>query len=86
MRLRPDTARTLDSRGFVYSRMNLYDKAIADFDKALSRDSKLAGALYARGLAKRLRHDTAGGDADIAAAKTMDPTVAEQYAGYGVKP
>src|SRR5438876_8303412 len=32
LRLRPDDAYTLHSRGFVYFRMGRYDKAIADFD------------------------------------------------------
>jgi tetratricopeptide (TPR) repeat protein len=85
LRLRPDGAAALDSRGFVYFRMGRYDKAIADCDKALSGYPN-ANSLYVRGLAKRMRQDTAGGDADIAAAKTIEPNVAEQYAGYGVKP
>jgi hypothetical protein len=66
--------------------MNRYDKAIADCDNALSRDPKLAGTLYVRGLAKRRRYHVAGGDADIAAAMRSDPKVAERYAGYGVRP
>ena len=86
LRLRPDDAYTLHSRGFVYFRMGRYDKAIADFDNSLTRDPKSADMLYTRGLAKRMYHDIAGGDADIAAAKTIDAKVADRYAGYGVKP
>jgi tetratricopeptide (TPR) repeat protein len=85
LRLRPDDVGALDSRGFVYFRMRRYDKAIADLDKALSRDPN-ADSLYVRGLSKRMRHDIAGSDADISAAKTIDPKVAERYAGYGVSP
>ena len=86
LRLRPDDAGTMHSRGFVHFRMGRYDEAIADFDNSLSRDPKSADMLYMRGLAKGVRHDTAGSDADIAEAKAIDPKVAERYAGYGVKP
>ena len=86
VRLSPDSANALDFRGVVYFRMKRYDEAIADFNKALSRDPKLASSLYVRGLAKRMRHDIPGGDADIAAAKKIEPRVAERYAGFGVKP
>jgi tetratricopeptide (TPR) repeat protein len=85
LRLRADNAAALDSRGFVYFRMGSYDKAIANLDNALSRYPN-ANSLYVRGLSKRMRHDIAGGDADIAAAKTLDPKVVEQYAAYGVRP
>src|SRR5437660_766717 len=86
LRLRPDDAGTMHSRGFVHFRMGRYDEAIADFDNSLSRDPKSADMLYMRGLAKGVRHDTAGSDADIAEAKAIDPRVAERYAGYGVEP
>ena len=86
LRLRPDDAGTMHSRGFVHFRMGRYDEAIADFDNSLSRDPKSADMLYMRGLAKGVRHDTAGSDADIAEAKAIDPKVAERYAGYGVRP
>ena len=86
LRLRPDDAGTMHSRGFVHFRMGRYDEAIADFDNSLSRDPKSADMLYMRGLAKGVRHDTAGSDADIAEAKEIDPKVAERYAGYGVRP
>ena len=74
----------LDSRGFVYFRLGQFDKAIADYDAALRGDPESASSLYVRGLAKRHKGDTAGGDADIAAAKVIDPKVANTYAGYGV--
>ena len=86
LRLRPDDAGTMHSRGFVHFRMGRYDEAIADFDNSLSRDPKSADMLYMRGLAKGVRHDTAGSDADIAEAKAIDPKVAERYARYGVRP
>jgi tetratricopeptide (TPR) repeat protein len=81
LRLRPGDEGTLGVRGFVYFRMGNYDDAIADFDNRLKGEPKSADSLYVRGLAKRMRHDMAGGDADIAAAKNIDPKVATRYAG-----
>jgi tetratricopeptide (TPR) repeat protein len=84
--LRPENAPMQDSRGFVEFRMNNYTAAISDFNSALGKDAKLSSSLYVRGLAKRRNGDTTGGDADIAAAKAIDPKMAETYAGYGVAP
>jgi tetratricopeptide (TPR) repeat protein len=86
LRLIPNDKLAFYSRGFVYFRMGDYDDAIADLDKRLKRDPKAADSLYVRGLAKRRRHDIAGGDMDIAAAKAIDPSVSDRFAGYGVKP
>ena len=52
------------------------DRAIADFDQAIKLDPKNAKAIYERGVAKRKSGDAAGADADIAAAKQLDPDVA----------
>jgi hypothetical protein len=43
-------------------------------------DPSDANALYNRGLAKRKAGDTAGGDADIAKAKQLDPKVNPEFA------
>lgn len=45
---------------------------------------KVSFSLYGRGLAKLKSGDTAGGNADIVAAKAMNPKVADRYAKYGV--
>jgi Flp pilus assembly protein TadD len=42
---------------------------------AVQLDPKDAKALYARGLAKRRNGDATGSDADMAAAKALDPDV-----------
>jgi len=77
-------AHALDSRGLVYLKMGEFDKAIADYDAAFKSDPKLAGSLYGRGLAKRKKGDDAGADLDIAAAKALRPTIADDFARYGV--
>jgi tetratricopeptide (TPR) repeat protein len=65
-----------DSLGFVHLRMKAWDKAIADYNRALSSRPDLTLSLYGRGIAKRARGDIAGGDADIAAAKKSEPDIA----------
>jgi tetratricopeptide (TPR) repeat protein len=84
--LRPNVAETLDSRAFVYFRLGQFDRAIADDTAALAIEPRFAGARYVRGLAKRHAGDVIGGDADVAAARAIDPTIAETYAKYGVGP
>ena len=46
---------------------------------------KFAGALYGRGLAKQKKGDRAGADADFAAAKTIRPDIADEFAKFGIE-
>ena len=64
--------------------MGLYDDAIKDCSASLIRNPKSASSLYVRGLAKKRNHSETSGDADIAAAKMIDPKIARTYANYGV--
>ena len=84
IRLAPSDPGYLGSRGFVYLRQNRLDEAIADYDAALKLDPRMAASLYGRGLAKQKKGDQAGGDADIAAAKAINATIADEFAKYGV--
>lgn len=86
LRLKPGTATTLNSRAFAYFRARYFEHAIDDANAALAIDSKLASSLYVRGLAKLESGDAAGGNADIAAAKTLDPKIQDTYQRYGVLP
>ena len=45
---------------------------------------KSAYSLYGPGLAKLKKGDRAGGDADVAAAKAIEPNIVEKYATYGL--
>jgi len=85
LRLGPGDAATLNSRGFAYLKMRKFDLAVADFDAALKRNPRQSGPLYGRGLAKRMNGDAAGGNADIAAAKRLDPDVARAFERYGIR-
>ena len=86
LRLRPNTADYLDSRGLVYLRKNDYDKAIADYNAALHLQPKIAWSLYGRGLAKLHKGLTADGQADIAAATALEPKIAQHAATNGITP
>jgi tetratricopeptide (TPR) repeat protein len=74
----------LDSRGLVHLRMGAYDKAIADYDKALAINPHLAFSLYGRGLAEIAKGDAAGGKADIAAATAAEPNMGRRAHHYGL--
>ena len=84
LRRKPNDADTLDSRAFVYFRMERFDDAVADIGNALRRNPGLANSLFIRGVIKLKRGDTAGGNADLAAAKGIDADVSETYKRYGV--
>ncbi|MFI5031524.1 MAG: hypothetical protein ACHQPH_12570 [Reyranellales bacterium] len=60
--------------------------AIADYDNALKRNPTLPPSQFGRGVAKRGKGDLSGGDADIIAAKAIDPGVADKMAKLGVMP
>jgi hypothetical protein len=51
------------------------DRAIADYDQVIRLQPNYAAALYWRGMAKRFKAGDAGGDADIAAAKKLNPNI-----------
>ncbi len=86
LRMRPDTAAFLDSRGLVYLRQKNYDRAIADYDAALHLRPKIAWSLYGRGLAKQHKGKTAEAQVDIAAATALQPKIADTAAKYGITP
>ncbi len=80
LRLAPQSAAALGSRGLVYFRMAHYAQAIADCTASLDRDPKSADALYVRGLARQRAGDPRRGTADIAAAQALDPKIIQTYA------
>jgi hypothetical protein len=84
LRIRPNFADSLDSRAFVKLKMNQPQAAIVDYDAVLQLSARKASSLYGRGIAK-LRTGDAGGNDDIAAAKTIEPGVADEFNRYGVR-
>lgn len=79
------TAATYDSRALAHLKAGRLDAALADYESALRIDPRMAPALYGRGLTKIRRGDRTGGEADLAAARGARATVAEEFAGYGVR-
>ncbi|MFL6601714.1 MAG: tetratricopeptide repeat protein, partial [Steroidobacteraceae bacterium] len=76
----------LDSRGFALLRMGRYDDAITSYDQSLELRPTQPESLYGRGLAKRLKGDTAGSDRDMKLAVVFDRQVGKTFEGYGLKP
>jgi tetratricopeptide (TPR) repeat protein/predicted aspartyl protease len=86
LKIRPNTAAFLDSRGLVYLRQNEFERAIADYDAALRLQPKIAWSLYGRGLARQRKGMKAESQADVDAAMALDPNIAERARGYGITP
>lgn len=76
----------MDSRGLVLLRLGRLDEAIVQYDAAIKAQPKQAWSLYGRGVAKLRKGDKAGGQADIAAANAISPTVADEARRIGVTP
>ncbi len=76
----------LESRGLVRERLGDHDKAIADFDVSLKVNPRNAWALYGRGIAEKAKHKVAEGDADLEAAKAIEPNIAARFKLYGFEP
>jgi hypothetical protein len=51
------------------------DAAVADYDRALALDGRLALALHNRGMVRWKKNDRAGAAADFDAALAADPTL-----------
>jgi len=75
----------MNSRGLVQFKLGAYDKAIEDFSTAIAQDPKDADSLYARGISRLRAGDRSGGAADVAAAKLINPDIADPWTAVGVK-
>ncbi len=84
--LAPKIPQIFGYRGFVYLKLGQFDKAIADYDVALTMTSnpKNAEWLFGRGTAKLKKGDANGGKADLESAKAIKADIADQYAKLGV--
>jgi hypothetical protein len=85
LQLHPSYADAFDSRAMVNLKSGQPGKAVADYDAALRIDPKRANSLYGRGLAKIKIDNVAGGNLDIARAKSIQANIAEEFASYGVR-
>ena len=84
IRRNPKLVAAYSSRALVYLQLGQFERAIADFDNALKADRQQARPLYGRGIAKLNKGDTAGGNADVAAANAIEPNIAKEFALLGL--
>jgi tetratricopeptide (TPR) repeat protein len=75
IRLDPNSADAFNDRGQTYKRMNQLDRAIEDFDKAIQLNPDFGQAYFTRGQLKLHLGDRAGGNADMAKGRELDPHV-----------
>src|SRR5206468_655241 len=71
------------NRGIAKLQKSDWDGAIADFDRALQFDPKLAPADEARGVVKEQKGELDGAIADCNRAIELNPKLAPAYAGHG---
>jgi tetratricopeptide (TPR) repeat protein len=79
-------ARVLNSRGLVRLRLGDYDKSVADYDESLKLNAKDPWSLYGRGIDKARRGKTTEGQADLAAATSLWPQIADAFQKHGIAP
>lgn len=82
----PRAVAFLDTYGLVLLRLGRHAEAVQQYDALLAMQPGMADSRFARGIAKRRQGQTAAGDADLAAARAVNPTVDALYATYGITP
>ncbi|SCB43005.1 Uncharacterized protein, contains caspase domain [Bradyrhizobium shewense] len=82
LQIDPGLSDALDSRGLVNLKLGRTAEAIKDYTDAIQRNPRSSSSLFGRGIATR----KSGGDGatDITQAKSMNPDIAKEFAGYGV--
>jgi hypothetical protein len=74
----------MDNMAFVLYQQGKYQEALAAYDANLALHPKHVDSLFMRGFAKGKLGNQAGKDADIAAAKAINPGVASEYSPYDI--
>jgi len=86
LRIAPNTADILNSRGLVGLKQSRFQDAWNDYDAALRIAPTSASHRYGRGLAAIHLGRTADGNADLVQAQATNQKIADIYAGYGITP
>lgn len=86
LRVAPDDANVLDSRGLVRLKRGEFAAALADYEAALALSPGNGHYLYGRGLAQLGLGMRTEGEASLAAGEAADPNVARNYLRYGAAP
>jgi tetratricopeptide (TPR) repeat protein len=74
-----DADRDRERAGFYHLAKGECDKALPDYDLALTHNPKIAAALYGRGLCKIRSGDTTAGSNDLSAARAIDANIDTKY-------
>jgi len=74
----------LDSLGLIELRLKNYAAAISAYEQALANSPRAAGSRYGLGLAKIRSGRVDDGNADLAAAKTLEPKIEERFARFNL--
>ena len=77
--LKSDYVAAFYNRALAYVDQGDYGRALANFGVVLQFEPKNALALYARGWMLLKKGDAEAGNADIAAAKAINPNIGEQF-------
>ncbi|HEY2356944.1 MAG TPA: aspartyl protease family protein [Phenylobacterium sp.] len=83
---RDHNSQIMTYRGLVLYRMGRTDEAVLQYGAAIRAQPLAAQALYLRGLAELKKGDKAAGDADLAAAKAIDPNLTQEFRRFGLTP
>lgn len=84
LRLRPDLAATLDSRGAALLRLGRLDEAIRDFDRALEQYPTMTNSLYLRAVARAQKGEREAAEADLARVRAQQPQLIEYMERNGL--
>jgi tetratricopeptide (TPR) repeat protein len=68
----------------VLLRLGRVDDAIADYDRALAKNSRMSASLFGRAVAWSRKGDKPKSERDAAAALKIDRNIGEDFARYGV--
>jgi hypothetical protein len=74
----------MDNMAFVLYQQGDYKDAITAYDANLALHPRHADSLFMRGYAKGKLGDQAGKDADIAAAKAINPGIAAEFSQFEI--
>ncbi|HEX3366146.1 aspartyl protease family protein [Phenylobacterium sp.] len=80
------TAEVMVNRGLVLLRLGKWDEAIVQYTAAIKAQPRAPRALYGRGLAEQKKGQKTEGDADLAAALAITPTMTAEFRRYGLAP
>lgn len=85
LRIEPNAAHVLDSRGLVHLKRGDFASAETDYAAAFAAAPERGHYLYGRGLARIGLGRKAEGAADLAEGERLEPGVAALYRGYGAQ-